>query len=755
MKIGILIRYTKLNFISNIFTPIYKLWTIRRHVGIELDSPKKTNLSVSLMVTVVVFFFLSNSILSLVNDPLMSDGSMLTGTRYTITKDALVTIGEDDRNSVIGIGSSQLFKGLDGKCVGEKLVNDALVYNIAQPSSRPYTDMLHIPRIIDVNPEVVIVEIAPNLLMNTSKSSEEYVELRFKLDTMNQESLDIGDWVDIIDPEHKEWIALDNYDRMKFKQEYFPNAVEERLRRIFINETTARDVGLYGWIPDKSSTEWHDYLQTPIFPADRYGFDGKTSEQRDNYNNTEMSKTGNYNPSYYGSQSHLALDYQISSLLENEIKVIITTPPYHPKSMSYVSDGKWDGFNQTLEYYGEWPGVTIFDQTWASGWQDQHFYDRNHLDDEGRMEFCNRITPVIDQVLNTSGEAINFEHFIAVDTLTQGGKVMQPEIMEIPKLLVISVNVEAGSKCANLSSEEGVSEHVSRCIWGVFGNERAGIKEMMDAADEVDIKISFFVDVLEFYSYSTEIIEVMQYIDSRGHDVQMRMYPSMVNLSSWNDILVSESWNESGAIQDNYMSCWTQETADYWFSKSMEIFDLAGIDRPIAFRAGAYRYCDTIIISMAKYGLTQSYNYNLFTSTQNFSYGYVQNFEWENGVMEFPVSYVVNENGEIVVYSRIDESVYEQEWPVSETFERFFSNQQDTRVMTMVLYSFSFLSKNESNYFYLEDYTKLDLFTQFLNSLPSEYKVVSVSELQEYIDQGIIKSEFRLPLESISNECHR
>ena len=118
-----------------------------------------------------------------------------------------------------------MFKGLDGGCIGDILFNEANVYNIAQPSSRPYTDMLHIPRIVDSSPEIVLIEIAPNLLMNTSKSSEEYVELRFKLDTMNQDALDVGGWVDIIDPEHKEWIALDAYDRMKFKQEYFPSAI--------------------------------------------------------------------------------------------------------------------------------------------------------------------------------------------------------------------------------------------------------------------------------------------------------------------------------------------------------------------------------------------------------------------------------------------------------------------------------------------------------------------------------------------------
>ena len=721
----------------------------------SLETPEKANLVASLVVSVIVFFFLSNSVLSIVNDSLMRDGSMLTGTRYTITKDALITIGEDNSNSVIGTGSSQMFKGLDGGCVRDLLVNEALVYNIAQPSSRPYTDMLHIPRIIEANPEVVLVEIAPNLLLNTSKSSEEYVELRFKLDSMNQDALDIGGWVDIIDPEHKEWVALDNYDRIKFKQEYFPDAIEERLNRIFYNETTARDVGLYGYIPDKSSEDWENYLQTPIFPADRYGFDGKSVEQRETYNDTQMAKTASYKPSYYGSQSHLALDYQISTLLENEIKVIVVSPPYHPLSLSFVTEGKRDGLNETLQRYSKWPGVTLFDQTWTEGWEDQHFYDRNHLDDEGRIEFCNRIAPVIDRVLNQTEENINFDRTVMELISNDEEKVIQEQTSEIPKLLVISVNVEAGSRCANLDNEEGVSEHVSRCIWGVFGDERAGITEMMDAADNAGVKISFFVDVLEIYSYSTEIIDVMQYIDSRGHDVQMRMYPAMVNSSSWGEILTSEQWIESGAVKDSYMSCWTQETTDYWFTKSMEIFDLAGVDRPIAYRAGAYRYCDTIIISMAKHGLTQSYNYNLFTTTQNFSYGYVQNFEWDNGVMEFPVSYVVDENGEIIVYSRIDESVYEQEWQVSETFERFFSNQQETRVMTMVLYSFSFLSKNESNYFYLEDSSKLDLFTNFLDNLPDDYKIVSVTELQEYIDQGVIKSEFKLSLESISNECNR
>ena len=59
---------------------------------------------------------------------------------------------------------------------------------------------------------------------------------------------------------------------------------------------------------------------------------------------------------------------------------------------------------------------------------------------------------------------------------------------------------------------------------------------------------------------------------------------------------------------------------DFWFSRAMEIFDEANVPRPIAYRGGAYRYCDTIIEAMAKHNMTQSYNYNIYSSgRQNFS----------------------------------------------------------------------------------------------------------------------------------------
>ena len=316
-----------------------------------------------------------------------------------------------------------------------------------------------------------------------------------------------------------------------------------------------------------------------------------------------------------------------------------------------------------------------------------------------------------------------------------------------PKLLVITVDVEAGNKC-------GVGIEIQTCMYGVFGNQSAGISEMMDIADEVGVKISFFVDVMEIYAYGDELIQVMQDIDSRGHDVQLHFHPSMINSTNWDIIQNSEEWNESGATRDTYMTCWDQNTADFWFSKAMEIFDEANITRPIAYRSGAYRYCDTIIQAMANHNMTQSYNYNMFSSgRQNFTAGYMHNFQWENEVYEFPISYVKNGNGELQISSRIDESTWTI--PVNETFDRFYENQSSTRVMTMILHSFSFLDRTESGDYYLKDQTKVNNFRDFMFNLSEEYVIISASELQTYIDDGTVTSEFTFPLRFIENECHR
>ena len=196
------------------------------------------------------------------------------------TTAALSILLEDGIDSVIAIGSSMTLKSLDGRCVGDNLGTGANVYNLAHSASKPYTDMQHIPRIISSNPEIVMIEISPDILTSpTATSSIEYIELRYKIDSLYQDESDIGDWIKLVPKEYQKWIATNEFERLQFRQEYFPAAIDEYLKRILLNETLGTESGNFGWVPMPNDDEWIEYLQTPIFPNDKFGIEGFDDEK--------------------------------------------------------------------------------------------------------------------------------------------------------------------------------------------------------------------------------------------------------------------------------------------------------------------------------------------------------------------------------------------------------------------------------------------------------------------------------------------
>ena len=366
-----------------------------------METESKNSLLLSVLINLIVCLLISTSIPSLLVEPLMRNQSLTTGSRYTITVDALNSISDDGIDSVIAIGSSMTLKSLDGRCVGDNLGAGTNVYNLAHSASKPYTDMQHIPRIISSNPEIVMMEISPDILTSPSTlSSLEYIELRYKIDSIYQDNSDLGDWLELVPEEYQKWIAKNEFERLQFRQEYFPSAIDQYLKRILLNETIGIENGNFGWVPMQNDDEWIEYLQTPIFPNDKFGIEGFDDEKMKEYNESKLHVKPWPKPNSNGTLSHDALEYEINSLLNAEIEIIILTPPYHPEHLEYLEMNQWDGLNQTIERYSQLPGITVFDQTWDTNWDSDDFYDRNHLDDDGRLKYCNRITPIIEQILD-------------------------------------------------------------------------------------------------------------------------------------------------------------------------------------------------------------------------------------------------------------------------------------------------------------------------------------------------------------------
>ena len=356
----------------------------------------------SIFIASFLGILLSHNLTFYLTEPLMRDQSLFIGSRYTITVDALDTIAGDEEISIVVIGSSMSYKAVDGLCISGGLEGTVKTYNLAQPASKPYTDMQHIPRIISSDPDIVMIEISPGIISTpSSDSSIEYLQLRYKLDTMYQSNSDLGGWVDIVPPEYIEWVAKSDYERAKFRQEYVPGAIEEHLLRAILNENSGREEGIFGWVPSPGHDDWENYLQTPIFPPDSYGLEGMTVEELEEYNASKLLESPWAEPASFGTLSHEALEYEINSLLNSGIQIVIITPAYHPRHLEFLTPGQWDGFNDTVAIYSEIEGITIFDQTWSQDtWNHDDFYDRNHLDGDGRLKYCQEISPILQELIN-------------------------------------------------------------------------------------------------------------------------------------------------------------------------------------------------------------------------------------------------------------------------------------------------------------------------------------------------------------------
>jgi hypothetical protein len=291
-------------------------------------------------------------------------------------------------------------QAFDGNCMANNTSNDIAFYNLGMAASRSYTDMMMIPRLASSTVDVVMIEVGVNLLFQMDFEKEQlrenpdhYVEMRLRIGTMMQEEQDKGDWIDIVLPEHREWLDLNTIQRAEDLQDYTRVGIENHLRSSVSN---VYDIGLtQNKIPSPDSDEYDDYLRTPRSPTSKIDF--MTKEELDQYNES-LESGSSYRPLANGTANHEALFYEVETLLAAGKKVVIVTLPHYKEVYKHLDDGQWDGFNETLQDLGEYD-VSFLNYTFDTSWQYYHFGDRNHLDSDGRKEFCKRVAPEIEQLL--------------------------------------------------------------------------------------------------------------------------------------------------------------------------------------------------------------------------------------------------------------------------------------------------------------------------------------------------------------------
>ena len=208
---------------------------------------------------------------------------------------------------------------------------------------------------------------------------------------------DIGEWYDLIRDEHKQWIAVNDIDRMEMTQLYSQRSIEKLLTEHIDKYSDSITYSQQAINPGDDG--WFDFLMTPNFNSPNYENlnDSKVYEKIEKIMQTKKNQ-GVYNPKFNDTFNHNALEYMLKEITSNGIEVMLVASPHHPYVYQHLDEGQLDGFNFTINDLGNRYNATIQNMFWEQ-WDNSMFLDRNHLGFNGREYFCERVAPEIDKIL--------------------------------------------------------------------------------------------------------------------------------------------------------------------------------------------------------------------------------------------------------------------------------------------------------------------------------------------------------------------
>lgn len=329
----------------------------------------------------------------------------------------------------------------------------------------------------------------------------------------------------------------------------------------------------------------------------------------------------------------------------------------------------------------------------------------------------------------------HYEARLAASLAGSGGSPLGQPVswgFDVVQYLVITIDTEA------LPHRQS-QDHVQRLIYGNFpGQGRAGIVEMMDAADRHHVKLTFFLDLLEEWLYPGEIEAVAKLIVQRGHDLQPHCH-----VSDMPDAFYTRS-----GLPRTDTSTYTEAQGLLLLDELAQITRGWGVPPFTAWRLGGYRYSPGLVQAMPQRGIRTSYNYDIHGPSQRHLLPpNVPAFRWENDLLEVPVSYIDGTppvDGGVAEPIRFDDIPYERSGDPRTSYrliDAFEHQWPSSNVLVMMLHSWSLLypvvdGATGLTYFAYQDDRKTTLFERFLAGLPPQVKVVSARELDALIAQG-------------------
>ncbi|WP_028575395.1 hypothetical protein [Desulfonatronovibrio hydrogenovorans] len=227
-------------------------------------------------------------------------------------------------------------------------------------------------------------------------------------------------------------------------------------------------------------------------------------------------------------------------------------------------------------------------------------------------------------------------------------------------------------------------------IFGRINGKEYGIPLIIDIADDFDIRLTFFVEVLnKHYFGEAETCQVCEYILARGHDVQLHLHPVFLSFRDNNPV--------PGKKPDN-MYAYTFEEQVEILGYGKELLSSYTGYEPVAFRAGNYGADSHTLLALAKTGFVMDSSYNRrYHRAGRMNVGPFFNDIGEiNGILEIPVTSFVQKSitdGGQVRPMDINGAGFQE---MRHVLEQAHASRMSA--VTIVMHSFSFIKAFDPQY---------------------------------------------------------
>lgn len=288
--------------------------------------------------------------------------------------------------------------------------------------------------------------------------------------------------------------------------------------------------------------------------------------------------------------------------------------------------------------------------------------------------------------------------------------------------LIITIDTEA-------LTARAPGNHVDRLIWGKFADKEFGITQMMDIADKHGVKLTFFVDFCEIFLYPGQLEKVCAEIVRRGHDLQIHAHPTN---------MPRKFWDEHGYPKTKKLpseAYYGKQESDILMKFLVGTATKMGAKAPLAHRAGGFHYDKEQIESMKDNGIAMSFNYSLGSPYQKYIGINFNLFEWSNGIIEVPLSYL-NISGRLTP-CEFNNSYFQDTGKFENFVNTFYNQYGDEAVLVMLMHSWSFLEKDsKTGFFEYKDDHMAKLFDDFLSRFQEQGEIITATDLHNIISKN-------------------